>query len=107
MVRIHHKTSDPQMAWRVRDALACHPLLGGAMAQISVTARRDAVILQGWVADDDLKRTAIRLTTQVAGRRPLYIELHEQPPRTTGRRNEGLNEARNGQPPEAAVFPCR
>ncbi len=77
MVRIHHSTTDKSTAWRVRDALACHPLLGGAMAQISVAAGTHHVVLKGWVADDALSQTALRLTIRAVGRRPIYLELQE------------------------------
>jgi hypothetical protein len=77
MVRIHHSTTDKSTAWRVRDALACHPLLGGAMAQISVAAGNNHIVLKGWVADDALSQTALRLTIRAAGRRPVYLELQE------------------------------
>jgi hypothetical protein len=77
MVRIHHSTTDKAAAWRVRDSLAAHPLLGGAMAQISVTAANDHIMLTGWIADDHLKQIAVRLSTRAAGRRPIYVELKE------------------------------
>ncbi len=77
MVRIHHSTTDKATAWRVRDLLAAHPLLGGTMAQISVTADMERIVLTGWIADDRLKQIAIRLSTRAAGRRPIYVELKE------------------------------
>ena len=77
MVRVHHATTDKFAAWRVRDALACHPLLGGAMAQISVAAGPEGIILRGWIADDALTEAAVRLTVRAVGRRPVHVELHE------------------------------
>lgn len=75
MVRVHPTTTDKITAWRVRDALACHPLLGGATAQISVTAGRESVVLDGWTLDDRLVQEAQRLARRVAGRRVVQIQL--------------------------------
>src|SRR5690606_6179772 len=61
MVRVSHGTADRITAWRVRDALACHPLLGGATAQISIHADFESVTLEGWTLDDRVQQLAIRL----------------------------------------------
>ena len=45
MVRVHTETSDKITAWRVRDRLAVHPLLGGAAVQIDVHADHESVVM--------------------------------------------------------------
>jgi hypothetical protein len=78
MVRVALGASDPITAWRVRDALAAHPLLGGATAQISIVACHDTVILEGWALDERLQQLALRLARQAAGRRSVQIRLRIQ-----------------------------
>jgi hypothetical protein len=75
MVSVSPKAKNETLAWRVRDVLARHPLLGGAMAQISVDACKDAVVLRGWVVDQKLEIVAVRLAKRAAGRRPVQIHL--------------------------------
>ena len=76
MVRVHPTTTDKITAWRVRDALACHPLLGGATAQISVSAGIENVILTGWTLDERLMQEAQHLARRAAGRRVVQMQLH-------------------------------
>jgi hypothetical protein len=78
MVRVTLGASDPITAWRVRDVLAAHPLLGGATAQISVMACHDSVILEGWTLDERLHQLALRLARQAAGRRSVQTRLRVQ-----------------------------
>lgn len=75
MVRVSLGASDPITAWRVRDALATHPLLGGATAQISIVASHDLVVLEGWTLDEALQTVALRLALRAAGRRPVQARL--------------------------------
>jgi hypothetical protein len=87
MVTVHLTTTDIVTAWRVRDALAAHPLLGGAMAQISVSAHLQGIMLDGWAVDDQTVTLALRLAKRAAGqravqhrlctRRPLVAPPHE------------------------------
>jgi len=79
MVRVSRSASDPITAWRVRDALAAHPLLGGATAQISVMASYETVILEGWTRDEKLQQVATRLALRAAGRRPVQTHLRIRP----------------------------
>lgn len=66
---------DPVIAWRVRDALAAHPLLGGATAQIQIIASYEGIILAGWVLDDQIVQLAIRLAQRAAGKRCIQAQL--------------------------------
>jgi hypothetical protein len=75
MVRVHQATTDLATAWRIRDELACHPLLGGAAAHIEVRAGFEKVELDGWTDDETLTRVAIRLTVRAAGRRAVRAQL--------------------------------
>jgi hypothetical protein len=75
MVIVDHNTTDQIVAWRVRDALAAHPLLGGATAQIHIIAGYEAVILAGWAVDESVIQLAVRLTRRVVGRRSVQPEL--------------------------------
>ena len=75
MVKVHHQTTDQIVAWRVRDALAAHPLLGGATAQIHIIAGYEEVILIGWAVDEAVIQLALRLTRRVAGKRSVQGEL--------------------------------
>jgi hypothetical protein len=75
MVKVHITTTDPVAAWRVRDALAAHPLLGGATAQISVIAHLQGIILDGWAHDEHAVQLAIRLARRAAGQRVVQPRL--------------------------------
>lgn len=75
MVRVSTGTSDRVTAWRIRDALAMHPLLGGSTAQIQVSATYERVVLEGWTLDEELTQLAIRLALQAAGRRSVQPNL--------------------------------
>jgi hypothetical protein len=78
MVRVALNLADPAIAWRVRDALASHPLLGGATAQITVTACHHGLILEGWTVDERVTQLAIRLARRAAGHCPIQIELRSR-----------------------------
>ncbi len=84
MVRVNGMTTDKATAWRIRDELAAHPLLGGATAQISVSAGADGVVLTGWTSDEALLEIAARLAARAAGRRPIHFQV--QPRRTAEER---------------------
>jgi hypothetical protein len=75
MIRVTIGASDPITAWRVRDALASHPVLGGAASAISVGASHDRVVVEGWILDADLQAVATRLARRAAGARPVLIRL--------------------------------
>lgn len=75
MVRVHRATTDLATAWRIRDELAGHPLLGGAAAHIEVLAGFEKVELDGWTDDENLTRLAVRLTVRAAGRRAVRTRL--------------------------------
>lgn len=75
MVKVDHNTTDQIVAWRVRDTLAAHPLLGGATAQIHIIAGYEEVILVGWAVDEAVIQLAVRLTRRVAGKRTVQPEL--------------------------------
>jgi len=76
MVRVAINASDMDTAWRVRDTLAAHPLLGGATAQITVVAGYQCVMLEGWTMDDQVRQLAIRLAKRAAGH--CAVQLHLQ-----------------------------
>lgn len=78
MVRVAIDAADPDTAWRVRDALASHPLLGGATAQITVVANHHCVVLEGWTVDDEVKQLAIRLARRAAGRSAVQMRLYSR-----------------------------
>jgi osmotically-inducible protein OsmY len=75
MIRVSPSTVDQATAWRVRDAMARHPLLGGAIAEIHITACRDVVTLEGWVLDEGLQELATRIAMRAAGSRPVTERL--------------------------------
>lgn len=75
MVRVSQNATDRVIAWRVRDALAGHPLLGGATAQISIRADFDSVTLEGCALDERVEQLALRLAMRAAGRRPVRTLL--------------------------------
>ena len=76
MVRVHAMTTDKITAWRVRDALACHPLLGGGTAQIDVEVDHDQVTLTGWAADERLLQLVEQLVRRTAGRHAISVQIH-------------------------------
>ncbi len=76
MVKVDQNTTDQIVAWRVRDALAAHPLLGGATAQIHIIANYECIVLRGWAVDEGVIQLAVRLTRRVAGKRS--VEAHLQ-----------------------------
>ena len=78
MVRIAFNAPDPATAWRVRDALASHPLLGGATAHITIIACHHSVTLEGWTVDDEVQRIALHLARRAAGRRPVQLRLQRR-----------------------------
>lgn len=78
MVRVELNLADPAIAWRVRDALAGHPLLGGATAQITVIACHHGLILEGWTVDDRVTQLAMRLARRAAGQCPIKMQLHSR-----------------------------
>lgn len=75
MVKVDIMTTDKITAWRIRDAMACHPLLGGCTAQISIAANREHVTLSGWATDEGLSEIAARLAQNAAGRRLVSVNL--------------------------------
>jgi osmotically-inducible protein OsmY len=75
MIRVSPSTVDQATAWRVRDALARHPLLGGAIVQIQISACRDVVTLEGWVLDEGLQELATHIAVRAAGSRPVTERL--------------------------------
>ena len=75
MVRVDLMATDKITAWRIRDAMANHPLLGGCTAQISIDAGREYVTLSGWASDQGLSEIAGRLAQNAAGRRLVSIDL--------------------------------
>jgi hypothetical protein len=78
MVRVDLNAADPCTAWRVRDALASHPLLGGATAQITIRATFQGVVLEGWTVDDEVRRLACLLARRAAGRRPVEFRIQSR-----------------------------
>ncbi len=75
MVRVDQSTTDRIVAWRVRDALAAHPLLGGHLAQITVIAGYEGVVLDGWAQDEEVLHLAVKLARRAAGSRSLQTNL--------------------------------
>ena len=78
MVRVELNATAPAIAWRVRDALASHPLLGGATAQITVVASAHRVILEGWTVDEQVRQLACRLARRAAGHCPVQIRIQSR-----------------------------
>jgi hypothetical protein len=78
MVVIHPTTRDCATAWRVRDALAAHPLLAGATVAIRISAGPAAVVLEGWVQDERILQLAVRLAQRSAGQRAVQSTLRPQ-----------------------------
>jgi hypothetical protein len=75
MVKVHIATTDHVTAWRVRDALAVHPLLGGAMAHIQVMASSYGIVLEGWAVDEQAVQLALKLACRAAGQRAVHPRL--------------------------------
>ncbi len=75
MVRIEPTTIDRVTAWRIRDALASHPTLGGGAADICVIADHSQVVLEGWTMDSKVHDLAIKLANRAAGRRTVSSHL--------------------------------
>lgn len=80
MVKVHLTTTDPITAWRIRDVLACHPLLGSAGAHIQVEANHETIVLRGWAVDAQLLGIAQRLAQGSAGRRAVQLQLETGTP---------------------------
>ena len=78
MVRVAAHTSDYSTAWRIRDSLAAHPLLGGGAANIRVTADHSGVVLEGWAMDNAVYDLALRMALRAAGRRAVSTQLTVQ-----------------------------
>jgi osmotically-inducible protein OsmY len=87
MVRVSAVAPDLGTAWRIRDTMAAHPLLGGATAQIEVSASHECVTLDGWTLDEGLIKVAEKLAKPVAGKRS--VENRIQAKRVPGRANTG------------------
>ncbi|RIK55393.1 MAG: hypothetical protein DCC57_05445 [Chloroflexi bacterium] len=90
MVRVSQGAADRATAWRVRDALAAHPLLGGSTAQISIQANFEAVTLDGWALDDQVQQLALRLAVRAAGRYPVHMQLRVRRCTAGGRRANAI-----------------
>ena len=75
MVKVDQKTTDLIAGWRIRDALAAHPLLGGPTADIHILADYDDVLLTGWALDERVIRLAIHLARRAAGKRTIQPSL--------------------------------
>lgn len=86
MVTVHVQSTDQITAWRIRDVLACHPLLAGAAVEIQIAATHDAVVVHGWARDARLVQMAVRLARSTAGRRVVHTHLAEN--RAEERRGE-------------------
>ena len=69
MVRVAAATSDHITAWRIRDSLASHPMLGGGTANIRVHADHNHVVLDGWAMDAAVRELAMKIAARSAGRR--------------------------------------
>ena len=78
MVRVSQTTSDQVTAWRIRDEMASHPLLGGAAAHINVIAGDEGIILEGWAFDEMVRSLAIRRALRAAGHLPVQTRLSIQ-----------------------------
>jgi len=75
MVKVDQTTTDRATAWRIRDALASHPLLGGCTARINIVASSDDITLSGWVSDEKLTQIVALLARRSAGKRPVHLRL--------------------------------
>jgi BON domain len=79
MVTVHTPTRDCATAWRVRDALAAHPLLAGACVAIRISASPAGILLEGWVPDERIRQLALRLAQRSAGQRAVQCTLQAPP----------------------------
>lgn len=94
MIQVSSGSGDTALAWRVRDALARHPLLGGATTDITIEVSSQIITLEGWVLDEGLSDLAQRLASRAAGRHPIRLRLlirrgergyrHSAPPHPIG-----------------------
>lgn len=75
MVRVAATTTDHVTAWRVRDSLASHPMLGGGTASIRIMADHSRVQLEGWVMDAAVHELALKLAARSAGRRAVSTQI--------------------------------
>lgn len=82
MVIIHPTTLDCATAWRVRDALATHPLLAGATVALRISAGSTGVLLEGWVQDERTLQLALRLAQRSAGQRIVRSSVQAHPANT-------------------------
>lgn len=75
MICVARSAVDLATAWRVRDALARHPLLAGSVTRIQINASRENISLEGWVLDEQLQQLAQQIALREAGCRPVLIRL--------------------------------
>lgn len=80
MVKVSNKAREKIVAWRVRDAMARHPSLNSASAQIDVLTEWNemgqlVVVLQGWTLDEQLHCLASRLAGSATSC-PVQLKLH-------------------------------
>ncbi len=75
MVHVAAATSDHVTAWRVRDSLASHPMLGGGTADIRVLADYTHVVLEGWAMDAAVHDLAMKMASRSAGRRAVSTHM--------------------------------
>lgn len=88
MIQVSSSSREMAIAWRVRDALARHPLLGGATADIQIEMCSHVVVLEGWVLDEGLSDLVHRLASRAAGQRPIRTSLRVRRP---GRRARDIS----------------
>lgn len=75
MVRVAAATPDQITAWRIRDSLASHPVLGGGTANIRVLADYNHVVLEGWAMDATVHDLALKIASRSAGRRAVSTRV--------------------------------
>lgn len=75
MVRVAPATSDHITAWRIRDLLASHPMLGGGAAEIRVVADHRRVVLEGWAMDAAVRDLALKMASRAAGKRAVSTQV--------------------------------
>ena len=83
MIQVAPTASDLAMAWRVRDLLAQHPLLGGSGTRLTISACRASVVVEGWAADEDLVQHIRRTAHRAAGARPVLFRVQTATPDPT------------------------
>lgn len=93
MVRVANSATNKVVAWRVRDAMARHPSLNSATAQITIYTKRGVsgqhtVLLDGWALDERVRQLAIRLAVRAAGCHAVQAHLHTRPTRPVVSANE-------------------